>query len=115
MNQWVYRISDQQILRGGNHEQEFNPATEGVFSVEEGVVPNPRLHRFNGTLRAATPAEISAYDTAHTDEVAGREIDNSKAIRAAVLCSLWGRLGRQPTGVEIAAERARFLAIYKAL
>lgn len=56
-----------------------------------------------------------ATDTALPDEQAAEQIDNLKAIKAAVLCALWGRLGRQPTGAEINTERTRFLNVYKAL
>lgn len=64
-------------------------------------------------------AIVAAYqlaaDTALVDELAAQQIDGLKAIKAAVICALWGRLGRQPTGAEINAERTRFLNIYKAL
>lgn len=116
-NQWVFRKSNNQILRGGDHEQEYDSALEGAINVVEGTRPSPRLHRHDGIggLREATPQEVAAYDSAQNDAISAREIDDLKAIKAAVLCSLWGRLGRQPTGAEIAAERSRFIAIYKTL
>lgn len=51
---------------------------------------------------------------AQADAEAMSNVDQ-KAIKAAVVCSLWGRLGRQPTAPEISAERTRFIQIYKAL
>lgn len=69
--------------------------------------------------RAAGDALLASYDydadTVARDERAAREFDAAKALKAAVLTSLWGRLGRQPTANEINAERTRFLTIYKAL
>ena len=56
-----------------------------------------------------------AADTALVDEQAAQQVDGMKAIKAAVICALWGRLGRQPTGAEINAERTRFMNVYKAL
>lgn len=48
------------------------------------------------------------------DQDAQLQVD-AKAIKAAVITSLWGRLNRQPTAAEISAERSRFIAIYKQL
>jgi hypothetical protein len=61
---------------------------------------------------------VSTYDPtndpAFTDEQAQGDVDN-RAIKAAVLTSLWGRLGRQPTPAEIVAERTRYIQLWKAL
>ena len=65
--------------------------------------------------RPATAAELAAVASAALDADAQRQIDDMKALKAAVICALWGRLGRQPSAPEIAAERTRFIAVYKAL
>jgi hypothetical protein len=65
--------------------------------------------------QAATILQTTVVDTtAQTDADAQASVD-SRALKAAVLTSLWGRLGRQPTAAEISAERARFVGIYKSL
>jgi hypothetical protein len=59
-------------------------------------------------------ATQSAIDTvAALDEVAAN-VDR-KEIKTTVICGLWGRLGRQPTGPEITAERTRWMNIHRAL
>jgi hypothetical protein len=64
---------------------------------------------------AATVLQSVSVDTvAQADGDAQATID-SRAIKAAVLTSLWGRLGRQPLAAEVSAERARFVQIYKTL
>lgn len=54
-------------------------------------------------------------DAALRAETEAACIDDAKALRAAILTALWGRLGRQPTPAEVAAERSRFLNIYRTL
>lgn len=86
---------------------------EATATIQDGP-PNPRLQRYTGTaVRAATPAEIEAYDTAHQNAAAARELDASRVTKTLVILQLWGRLGRQPTAAEVATERARFIAIYR--
>jgi hypothetical protein len=65
--------------------------------------------------RAATSAEIAAAAAALQDADAQQQFDGQRAVKAALIAALWGRLGHQPTAAEIAAERARFIAIYKGL
>ena len=81
--------------------------------------PDVRLHRYTGDpanpIRNATAQEIADADAEQADAVAKREIDNARALRAMLITGLWGRLNRQPTVPEIAAERTRFIAVYKAL
>ncbi len=93
-------------------------ATAGVGEAMA-TVPGPldyRLQRYNGSaLRGATTQEIADYDAAQLDERAVRAFDVDKAIKAAILTSLRGRLGRNPTQAEINAERAVFIAVYKTL
>lgn len=72
-------------------------------------------HRIDGeALRLSFDPLAPSVVAAQLDADAMSNVD-VKAIKAAVVCSLWGRLGRQPTGPEIAAERTRFIQIYKAL
>lgn len=65
---------------------------------------------------------VSTFDPADPTVVADQKdaeakgsIDGMRAIKAAMITALWGRLNRQPTAAEIAAERTRFVNIYKAL
>jgi hypothetical protein len=65
-----------------------------------------------------TAGDISAVQTALDtvgayDEVAA-DVDRLE-IKTTVVCGLWGRLGRQPTGPEITAERTRWMNIRRAL
>lgn len=118
VTRWVYRKADSVFLRGGFYDPVFDAVLEGVVEFPEtDPHPDPRLNRFDAVLgkRLATAPEIAAYDAAQLDDAARAQIDDLKGIKAAVICSLWGRLARQPTSAEIAAERTRFLNIYKAL
>jgi hypothetical protein len=95
---------------------DISTVTIGVVELGE-VTPDTINERFDVTSptlrRAATSAEITAASQAVVDATAQNDIDTDKKIRAAVLTSLRGRLGRNPTAAEIAAERAVFVAIYK--
>lgn len=104
------------------HPEPYDPApglSPGQIRVVLDRAPDVRTERYSGVssapFRAATTGELAASDTARADAIAARDIDDMKAIRATVICSLWGRLNRQPTGPEIAAERTRWLTIYKNL
>lgn len=80
---WVYRISDGVFIQGGYFDPTFDPTTHGVVRLPEGVSPNVRLERWDGDKgkRAATPAEIAAYDTDRVDAEADASL-NTKAMRA---------------------------------
>src|SRR3990167_3624991 len=80
--------------------------------------PDPGAEKYGTTADpfvSKTPAEKAAYKAALDDAVASSEIDTARALKAAMICGLWGRLNRQPTAPEIAAERERFVAIFKTL
>ena len=83
------------------------------------ATPLPRTQRYSGDpknpVREATDVEIAAFDAAQKDAAAQVAIDASVDVKAAVITALWGRLGRQPTGQEIATERARFIVVRKSL
>lgn len=81
--------------------------------------PDPARERYSGDpanpFTPKTAAETAAYFSALKDTAAGDAIDASVDLKAAMITALWGRLGRQPTLQEIAAERARFVTIRKSL
>lgn len=117
-SKWIYRKVDSVFLRGGFYDPPFDALVEGLVEFPDADPhPDPRLNRFDPVVgkRLATADELLAYDAAIVAASATRDIDEQKAIKAAVICSLWGRLARQPTTAEISAERTRFINIYKAL
>lgn len=65
--------------------------------------------------KAVTVIQTVVVDVAAQTDADAQSLVDNKAIKAAVLTSLWGRLGRQPTAQEISAERTRYVAIYKSL
>lgn len=105
------------ILEGGYFQPLYDPATQDLFPLEgDGPHPDPRLFRVSaGALRQATAQEIADFDAAAADASAKTDFDGLRGVKAAVVTSLRGRLGRQPTAQEIAAERTVFIAIYKLL
>ena len=116
---WAVDSLSGAFMYGGVEPYDVTP---GLSPTQRRVVlpraPDPRTEKY-GTpdvpFATKTAAEISAYDNAqHTSRVAA-EIDGAHALKAVMICALWGRLNRQPTAPEIAAERARFIAIYKTL
>jgi hypothetical protein len=117
MVKWIYRLADNTFLRGGFvHEIPFDSAIEGLVELDEH--PDIDRERFDSSsstkCRPATQAELDTVATTTLDADAQSVVDG-KAIKAAVLTALWGRLGRKPTAQEITAERTRFIGIYKAL
>lgn len=81
--------------------------------------PDPTREKYSGDplnpIAAKSAGEITAAADAAKDVELTAVFDNVKALKAVAVAALWGRLGHQPTAPEIAAERARILAIYKAL
>jgi hypothetical protein len=104
------------IIEGGYFTPVCDPAVEGFVSLvdDSSAHPDPRTVRASvAGFRPATATEIAAFDAASADAQAQNDIDTEKKIRSAVITSLWGRLGRQPTAAEIQAERSRFVTVYK--
>lgn len=119
-SKWVYRVSDSLFLRGGFYDPAYDSAHEGVVSFQDADPhPDVETERYDATSstkrRPATQAELDIATATRIDTEARKSIDEMRAIKTAILTSLWGRLGRQPTAVEIATERTRFVEIYKTL
>jgi hypothetical protein len=123
---WAVDAASNQFLYGGGantmvpDDYDVEPGlSPGQFRVVLSRPPRPRLERYSGDplnpFRAATAAEITAQQDSEKDSEASSGIDGAKAIKSTVICALWGRLNRQPTAPEIAAERTRWLTIYKNL
>lgn len=84
--------------------------------------PDPLREKYSGNpadpFTAKSGAETAATVAARTDAAAGAVIDTQKALMAVALSGLARALSKSPaalTPAEIAAERARIVAIYKAL
>lgn len=56
-----------------------------------------------------------APTAADVEEMAAYKLDNDKLLKAVVVRMMEVRLGRNPTGAELRAERDRIAAIYRAL
>jgi hypothetical protein len=66
VTRWVYRLSDGLFLHGGYYEPSYDPATQGVASLDGH--PNARTQRWDGAaIRAATAPEIAAFDADAAD------------------------------------------------
>lgn len=81
--------------------------------------PDPTLERYTGNpanpFRPATAQEIADSETVKVDSTAVKVANSDLAIKATVITSLWGRLGKQPTNAEIDAELSRWRDVYKTL
>lgn len=117
MWQQAYRLTDGRLLAGGYYnirtEPQFNPALHGVAELST-APPLEHTHYENSETRPPSDAEKIAMASEDLDHAADNSMD-VKSVKAAVVTSLWGRLGRQPTQQEIAAEKARYLQVYKML
>jgi len=112
ISKWIYRQTDDQYLRGGFYEPDYDPATEGVDQfLDADPHPNPRTerHKAGGGKRAATAQEITEYDTSTLDTQAQVIYDGDKALKALVLwlAPLAGRTPQQ--------AKNEIIAIYKSL
>lgn len=63
----------------------FDAATQVMLDLPD--FPDVRTQRWDGAtgVRNATPAELTAYDTAQVDREATANFDNAKALKAAAL------------------------------
>lgn len=84
--------------------------------------PEPSVEKYSGDplnpIAAKSAGEIAAGQTAVIDADAAQQFDGAKMLKAKGLSDLAWRLGKAPgalTPAEIAAERTRIIAIYKAL
>jgi hypothetical protein len=110
-----YRLSDGQFLNGLTSRPDFDPSTEGVQEYLDAVRPDIRLHRFDATTvdkkRLATAQELTAFDTARSDEAALAQFDGptQKMIKAL---AIWTA---QKLGVPLATAKQEIVTIYKGL
>jgi hypothetical protein len=118
-NEWIVDVATNLFKRGGFCDVTPVDGTEALVVLPDETMPDVVNERYDVTSptrrRQATSQEIAAASATALDASAISRIDSDKGIKAAVITSLWGRLGRQPTSAEITAERTRFIGIYKAL
>jgi hypothetical protein len=91
-----------------------SPSVRSTWTIQYDPAATTQQRADGETTRLAFDPVAPSVVAAVLDAEALASVD-VKMIKAAVVCSLWGRLGRQPTAPEIAAERTRFINIYKAL
>lgn len=117
-SKWVYENATGRFLYGGFYEPTWDPMVETMVEFADADVPNIERERYDPTSptkrRQATTQERADVVATDLNDDARAAMD-LQSIKAAVISALWGRLGRQPTPAEIAAERTRYIDIYKAL
>lgn len=94
----------------------------GRVVVSVPVNPDARAQRYSGNpaspFRVATAQEMTDYDAARVAAAASAQFDGNQLFRAKAISDLAKTLNVQPsalTAAQIAAERARIIAIYKVL
>lgn len=122
MENWVYRVSDGQVMLGVFDPSIFltDSVNYAMVSLPDGRWPDPRLHRVNSptSTRPATVAEQSAYDSAVRDTQAN-DADTNALVQAVAQLDFEERQKLTvKTGqtLRTAAEcKARVKAIYRSL
>lgn len=112
---YIYRLSDQQFVRGATSPPEFDPQTEALQTYPEHLRPIIRTERFDGAAqtkkRTATAQEIQDWDDARAVLNATTRFDSPEAKMLKAL-AIWtaGKLN-----VPLATARQEILAIYRGL
>lgn len=115
MMYYIYRLSDQQFLRGASVPLDFDPQIEAMQAYPEHLRPRKREERFDGTAeskkRPATAQEIQDWDDARADFIAHGSFDSreAKLIKAVAIYFA------QQAGIPLATARAGILQIFKGL
>lgn len=91
-----------------------SPTDRTTWAIQYDPVATDAQKAAGETLRQTFDPLAPSVVAAQLDAEATNNIDDKK-IKAAVITGLWRRLGRQPTGPEIASERTLYMQIYKAL
>lgn len=118
LNKWVYRVSDGLILMG----KAGDPSIYNTDQVNYALVtlpdsaprPDPRTQRVRDAtrLRAATSAEIAAYDTIVLDGEVTKALDQDRLI-SAVAWAIIDTYSAPATKAKYDTARSKIIAAYK--
>lgn len=103
MRTYAYDLSSGQIIDGGYYQPNYDPATQGLLTIEDDETPHPdhRLKRVtDGVLRDATPEEIASYDTAKFNADVAAAVGQNPLVAAVGLTLETRRIGREMTPEE---------------
>ena len=109
----IYRLSDQQFLRGAVSPLEFDPLTEGLQVYPKHLRPDMRAERFDAESpsrkRPATAQERNDYDAARQTQDEQVRFDQEQLVKAVAIWAA-GKLN-----VPVGTARQEILAIYRGL
>lgn len=123
MTNWVYRVSDGQLILGVYDPAIINTAPTGyaMVSISDDIVPDPRAQRVASptSLRAATAIEQAAYDSAVLDAKASQDFDADLRMQAVIQLNFEERMKLVVRGGQSLLSdgplRERGKAIYRSL
>jgi len=115
---YSYDLESGQILDGGYYQPQYDPSTQGLFTLDDDDSPHPdrRSKRVtDGVLRDATPEELAAYDAAKFNADVAAAVGQNPLVAAVGLTLETRRIGRELTPEEQQALLGEVALRYQAL